>query len=150
MKYLMMFMIALNVYSYTGWSSYEPENKSRKSITYTFKNTHKDAFHIRKYADGTWILQVGSTEKIKSNASVIFSMDYGDTPVMLTDVFKKDKNDVFFVLSEEDVERLIDVFFDAEMYQDMATFEFFNGMSYTEVRIDCTGFKNMYRKMYED
>ena len=67
MKYLMMFMIALNVYSYTGWSSYEPENKSRKSITYTFKNTHKDAFHIRKYSDGTWVLQVGSTEKIKSN-----------------------------------------------------------------------------------
>ena len=150
MKYLIMFIMALNIYSYTGWSSYEPENKSRKSITYTFKNTHKDAFHIRKYPDDTWILQVGSTEKIKSDVSVIFSMDYGDAPVILTDVYKRDKNDVFFVLSEEDVERLIDVFFDAEMYQDKATFEFFNGMSYTEVRIDCTGFKNMYRKMYED
>ncbi len=147
MKFLMMFFIAINIYAgkINGWSSYKSIDK--KSITYTYGELNKDAFHLRKYNDGTWLFHVGSTEKLK-NVSVILTMSNGDIPVILNDVYSKTKNDVYFRVDEETINRIKDIFFDAETFQEVATFQIYNGSKYTEVLIDCKGFKNMYRKMY--
>ena len=149
MKYFIMMIISLNILSYTEWSTYTNEDKSTKSLTYTYGDLNKDAFHLRQYADGTWVFQVGSSKKLKGTSSVVLSGMYSDVPVILDDIKSKTDNDVFFNVSPDDLIRIKNLFFEAEEVDEKVTFLFYhNVFMCKEEIVECVGFKSLYRGTY--